>query len=206
MSRGSVSQVAAGAVVAALNHLIKQHGDWAPGLLAGFAREWIQGDLSVGDKTWSALIQIDEQGYLTAPSSALPEQAPRARLGFELSVDQLGTLARDGVSGIMRQVKIEGDAELASAFGRLAKELRWDAEEDLSRLVGDIAAHRIVGLARQVSSEALQAGREARQFFSAKAVEQEGPLVSQSELDALKTQLRHLRDATDRLEARLQHL
>lgn len=38
-------------------------------------------------------------------------------------------------------VEIEGDADLAAAFAWLGENLRWDYEEDLSRIIGDEPAH-----------------------------------------------------------------
>src|SRR3569832_2402520 len=39
-------------------------------------------------------------------------------------------------------VRIEGDADFANTVSQLSRTLRWDAEEDLSRMVGDIAVMR----------------------------------------------------------------
>ena len=41
-------------------------------------------------------------------------------------------------------VKIEGDADFANTISQLSQSLRWEAEDDLSKVVGDIAATRIV--------------------------------------------------------------
>lgn len=41
-------------------------------------------------------------------------------------------------------VDISGSTAMAAEIGYLAKNIRWDVEEDLSRVVGDIAAHRLV--------------------------------------------------------------
>lgn len=46
-------------------------------------------------------------------------------------------------------VEIEGDADLAAVFAWLGENLRWDYEEDLSRIVGDAPAH--------IATEQLQA-------------------------------------------------
>lgn len=45
-------------------------------------------------------------------------------------------------------VSVSGDAELAGELARLAGKLRWDGAEDLSRLVGDMAAERLARSAR----------------------------------------------------------
>ena len=44
-------------------------------------------------------------------------------------------------------VHIEGDAEVAQTFSELLKHARPDLEEELSRVIGDVAAHQ-VGVAR----------------------------------------------------------
>lgn len=45
-------------------------------------------------------------------------------------------------------LRIEGDAAFASDMAWLIDNLRWDAEEDLSRLVGDAVAHRAMQVLR----------------------------------------------------------
>ena len=47
-------------------------------------------------------------------------------------------------------LKIEGDVQLAADLGWLADNLRWDAEEDLSRLIGDAPAHALAEAGRRL--------------------------------------------------------
>jgi ubiquinone biosynthesis protein UbiJ len=47
-------------------------------------------------------------------------------------------------------MRVEGDVMLAAELNWLVDHVRWDAEEDLSRLVGDAWAHKLVGLAKRV--------------------------------------------------------
>ena len=54
------------------------------------------------------------------------------------------------LAGKAPPVKIEGDVQLAAEIGWLADNLRWDVEEDLSRLIGDAPAHTLVSAARQM--------------------------------------------------------
>jgi ubiquinone biosynthesis protein UbiJ len=58
------------------------------------------------------------------------------------------TLARLAVGDPAARTKVEvsGDAALAGAVAGVLSELRWDAEEDLSRVLGDIPAQRLVHL------------------------------------------------------------
>ncbi len=53
--------------------------------------------------------------------------------------------------GAKPNVKIEGDVQLAAEVNWLADHVRWDVEEDLSRVIGDAPAHALAGVARQVS-------------------------------------------------------
>lgn len=54
---------------------------------------------------------------------------------------------RQLVEGQRPPVQIEGDVQLAAEVAWLAENLRWDVEEDLSRLLGDVAAHAVVDAA-----------------------------------------------------------
>jgi ubiquinone biosynthesis accessory factor UbiJ len=60
-------------------------------------------------------------------------------------VDVLAALAR----GDKPRVRIEGDVQLAAEVNWLIDNVRWDAEEDLARLVGDAPAHTLAQLGRQ---------------------------------------------------------
>jgi len=60
-------------------------------------------------------------------------------------LDLLATLAR----GDKPKVRIEGDVQLAAEVNWLIDNVRWDAEEDLARLIGDAPAHTLAQLGRQ---------------------------------------------------------
>ncbi len=57
----------------------------------------------------------------------------------------LAALAR----GDKPKVRIEGDVQLAAEVNWLIDNVRWDAEEDLARLIGDAPAHTLAQLGRQ---------------------------------------------------------
>ena len=56
------------------------------------------------------------------------------------------------LAGKRPAVNIEGDVQLAAELGWLAENLRWDAEEDLSRLIGDAPAHTLASVGRRVAA------------------------------------------------------
>ena len=105
-----------------------------------------------------------------------------------------------------REVVMTGDAELAQEVSFLARHLKWDAEEDLSKLVGDVAAHRAAGAA---SATAHWAG-EAVKRTAAGAAEywtEERPLIaSRVKVEDFTRGVSELRDAVERLQKRIEAL
>ncbi len=57
---------------------------------------------------------------------------------------------QSALAGKPPPVKIEGDVQLAAELGWLAENLRWDVEEDLSRVLGDIPSHALVDAGQRV--------------------------------------------------------
>ena len=60
-------------------------------------------------------------------------------------------LAQGALRGDKPAVRIEGDVALAGDLQWLADHLRWDAEEDLARFLGDVPANVLAGLGRRVA-------------------------------------------------------
>ena len=52
-------------------------------------------------------------------------------------------LAQAVLRGDKPAVRIEGDVQLAAEVNWLADHVRWDMEEDLARIVGDVPAHTL---------------------------------------------------------------
>jgi ubiquinone biosynthesis protein UbiJ len=60
-------------------------------------------------------------------------------------------LAKTVLQGAKPAIRIEGDVQLAAEVNWLIDHVRWDLEEDLSRLLGDARAHVVMGVARQMA-------------------------------------------------------
>jgi len=103
-------------------------------------------------------------------------------------------------------VHIEGDAEVAQTFSELLKHARPDLEEELSRVIGDVAAHQVGNVARS----ALSFGKRAADTFALNVAEyltEEGrDLPTRVEADEFNAGVDKLRDDVERLEARLAQL
>ena len=89
---------------------------------------------------------------LVTPAGLLDKASPAAKpdLLIAVAVDSPMMLLQSAIAGKPPPVKIEGDVQLAAELGWLAENLRWDFEEDLSRVVGDIPAHAMADAARRV--------------------------------------------------------
>ena len=76
--------------------------------------------------------------------------------GFDLRLTVTEDSPISLVSALARgdkpKVRIEGDVQLAAEINWLIDHVRWDAEEDLARLIGDAAAHTLAQVARQAMS------------------------------------------------------
>lgn len=98
---------------------------------------------------------------------------------------------------------VQGDAGLAQVVSDLARDLRWDAEEDLAQVVGDVAAVRVVGAGRMladgVRSAAWRLAGNASEFVS----EESGLVASRPALEAWVARLDELQSQLERLESRV---
>jgi len=103
-------------------------------------------------------------------------------------------------------IRIAGDAEVAQRFRELLQYAQPDFEEELSRVIGDVAARQVANIARGFFAW----GRKAADSLSmnvAEYLQEEGRDVpTRVELDEFLEAVDQLRDATDRLEARLESL
>jgi ubiquinone biosynthesis protein UbiJ len=117
-------------------------------------------------------------------------------------------LAGPKAEGALRQggVRIEGDAEVAQKFRDLLEQAQPDFEEELARVLGDVAARRFANVARGV----LDWGRKAAGSLTGSVVEylqEEGrDLPTRVEVDEFLDGVDRLRDDTDRFEAKLSRL
>ena len=61
------------------------------------------------------------------------------------------SLAQAALRGNRPAVHIEGNVQLAAEINWLVEHVRWDLEEDLSRIVGDVPARSISQMAQSIA-------------------------------------------------------
>lgn len=153
----------------------------------------------------SSTVAGAEPGAEERRADAIVRGTPAAL--FSMAAAELG----GGWSAPGSEVSIEGDAGLARDFERLFSRLDPDVEGRLGGLFGDVIGHQLAfglkqgaqraretaGVAREVLGEVLREGSRGGRS---------GPLVGRGEARRFADAVDELRDAVDRLEARLRLL
>jgi len=111
-----------------------------------------------------------------------------------------------GDEAAFREIAMEGDMEFAQEVSYLVRNVRWDAEEDLARVVGDVAAHRIAGGARAFLQGAREAGIRGAQMLAEYATEEAQVTASRVKVDGFIEGVAGLRGDLERLEERIVRL
>ena len=152
----------------------------------------------VGPMTLALTVQTT--GEVEPAASATPRD-----LEVRISPFLLPRLAA-GEEAAFREIEMTGDMELAQEVSYLARNLTWDYEEDLSHVVGDIAAHRIARAARGLRDwsrdSAVRLAQGAAEYWT-----EESPLLaSRVKVEGFLHDVAELREAVDRLEKRIDRL
>jgi len=177
-----------------LNRLLERE-DWARRRLAPFAEEAIELRPPVLPPLRFTILA---DGRVRAGGGA-----PSLTVRFKPEI--VAALGR-GEDHLMRAVEVSGNARLATEVMHLVRHLRWDAEEDLSRVFGDVAAHRIAAGARAFAAWHVDAARRLGDAFAAHAADETRLLVRRAELATLSAGVGALRDALERLDKRIGRL
>ena len=189
------------AFVTVFNHLLRQN-DWARAQLAMFAGRHVA--IGLEARSLGKLAPPRLTARITADGCFDTSDAPAApQFDVEMyvrpSFAAAGSLMREGTRGLAPYVRIEGEVMLAAALADIAERMRWDPEEDLSRVTGDVFANR-VGRGFAATRDAM---RELRERFAGSAgrrfARASDTLVGRDELESMRNTL-------DALEARLSGL
>lgn len=189
MSSSALSNTA----IAVLNHLLEP-APWARARLAGFANNIV----SLRTGSFTILFRIRETGH----AERCGDEAEPA-VTITVPVQALPGMLSAGGKTLPADVRIEGSAELADAVGFVLRNLRWDAEEDLSRVIGDIPARRASLAARSLGRTGARAMDALAGNLAERLDEGDAPVVGRFAHDAFAAEVSALRDGVARLDKRL---
>jgi len=206
----SARPITSAAICHGINHVLAGE-PWASAELAKHAGKAIALEMPFG----RFAVQINNNGLLDAvrhsdPSAQNPDgEVPspvRTALVLTVSSQALATLlTSSGPSreNAFKSVTIAGDADLAQLLGRLAGQLRWEYEEDLSKLIGDAPAHFAVAQGKKIVSAGKAASRDLLENAVEYLSEEKKVLLNQRDFAIHKNQLMELRDSVERLDKRI---
>jgi ubiquinone biosynthesis protein UbiJ len=180
----------------AINRLLRSNS-WAFGKLRPHAGKTVLVTCPPGPR-FCVMITIDGE---LAP--ALPEAVPHVTI--ELTPGLLmRAAARD--DSAWRDARVSGDAELAAAIDYVRSNIAWDYEESLSRVFGDVAAHRLAGAARELDRWGRGTLRNLAHAASEYATFESPLLASAAEIERWSREVDTIRDDAARLQKRIELL
>jgi len=178
-----------------INHLLAQES-WARNKLLPHAGKIACIDL----QTLQLRLKVASDGLLE--NAGADEQA---QVTIYVKLSDLPLIAQNRERAFS-YVKIEGDADFANTISNLSQNLRWEAEEDLSKLFGDVAAVRMVGFARSLHKTALEAHQKIQENLAEYFLEENPMLVRPQAVQGFSTEVNKTRDDVERLIKRIEKL
>ena len=177
----------------ALNHLLRR-ASWARERLMAHAGKCVHFDVA----PLAFTLEILASGEVAASNA-------QAVTTFKLTPALAMRIAAADAAAV-REVETSGDLSLARDILVIAQNLRWDFEEDLSRVFGDIIAHRLADAGRAIA----RWHRDTAESFAHQAAAywtEERPLIAaRTHLEQFGRDVDALRDDVARFEKRLEQL
>jgi len=186
--------VIAAFAIPVLNHLLGQ-ASWARQRLAPFTGRCAQVDLA----PWCLVFVINDEGLCEPVVSGQPD----VTIGLPAGAPLLALL---GIDRVLAGAHVSGNAEFAAALSFVLNNLRWEAEEDLSRLVGDIAAHRLMAGASSLVAWQRQTGQKLAENLGEYLNEEYRVLVSRRQGAEFRSEVDRLTEDIAGLMARVKDI
>ena len=194
-----IAKLPSQSVVTILNRLLARE-TWARKRLAPYAGH----SVSIGLPFCRIALVVQADGQFAPMMDAT--DAEDVNISMVLSAGILSAWLTQGWAAMRPHITIHGDAEFAAVLGFLAEHLRWDVEEELAGVVGDVPAHWLVSRARAAHR---RVSHGARHFIGTAAeywLDENPQLVRNVALADFSTEVADLRDAVARLEKRVARL
>ena len=180
-------------ILKAINHLVEQE-KWAHDLLLSRENQIIAISLPVGN------FQLMIQNGLLANTG---DNTGVAAVSLEISQEAIWAFLREGKSAAMKFVRISGDVDFAADLNRLAADLKWEAEEDLAKLIGDAPSRRILLESKKLFQQASLAVDDLKLGLRDYLVNEKNTLLGAQQFNDFKSEIRLLRDQLDRTEKKI---
>ena len=180
-------------LIPALNHVLAQES-WASRQLQLHAGKTACIDLSM----FSIRFRVTGQGFL----EPAPDEMP-VSVTIRINPADLPLILRDKQRAVS-YVKLEGDADLAQTISELGLNLRWDAEQELSRVVGDIPARRMAMAGKSLFSSLQRSGQKLQENIAEYFLDENPQLVRPVRVSEFAREVARTRDDVERLMKRIE--
>src|SRR5690554_2496119 len=183
-----------------LNALLRRE-QWAAERLsrhAGKSLRFTVGGLQVA-------YSIDATGCLRVCDAAVVPDVSLS-IGAEHLADLPAILRSGDVAAITDKLHVQGDAALATLVSELARDLRWDIEDDAARLFGDLLGPALVQGGRGAAVFAQSAAQRATANVAEYLGEEGRLLATRPDVEALNDDCAALLRRLDALEQRVRRL
>ncbi len=178
-----------------VNHLLSQE-HWARSQLQKHSGKVACIDVQM----FSLRLKIAADGFLSAAQASAV-----ADVTIKMQPADLPLIAQNRERAFS-YVKVDGDADLANSISQLGQNLRWEAEEDLGKLFGEIVAQRMVATTRSLLETARRTHQNIQENLAEYFLEENPMLVRPAAVDAFGTDVNKLRDDVERLMKRIAKL
>jgi ubiquinone biosynthesis accessory factor UbiJ len=178
-----------------LQHLTSQN-EWSRPYLQPFAGKTIQFNFVLAKAN---LLILEDGSLVLAGETATPEASIHVPPSLAMRL-----LAGD--ENAKMHIKIDGDTHLATEFSKVLQNMRWDIEEDLSHVTGDIAAFKIGEFSKKAFTEMRQQSIKAAEMLSEFWQEEKPILAKKRHIEQFSADVDTLKSDVARFEKKLAKL
>jgi len=179
-------------IIRFLQHITQQNS-WSRPYLTPFSGRILQFDFSL----LKAHLIILEDGSLS-----LAGESAKADAIIHIPPSLAMRLMAQDESAKM-QIKIDGDTHLATEFSKVLQQMRWDYEEDLSHLVGDIAANKLVTGGKKIAQETKKQSINLAEMLSEYWQEEKPTIAKKWQVEKFVQEVDSLKSDMARFEKKL---
>jgi ubiquinone biosynthesis protein UbiJ len=178
-----------------LQHITQQN-NWSRQHLMPFASKVVQFEVAF---IKTNLLILEDGSLGISPTNTPPDAIIYASPSLLVRI-------LSGDENAKRQIKIDGDIHLATELGKILQLMRWDIEEDLSQIIGDIAANKTVAASKKAFGVAKDQSINLAEMLTEYWQEENPILAKKRHITQFNAEVDNLRNDVARFEKRLEIL
>ena len=176
-----------------LNHVLLQN-DWMSSRLKRFYNKTIHIKIS----ELSLFFKVNKEGLLEHISQVKDSDASIS-MPIKSLVNQIIYKENKGIT-------IKGDIDLAKEASEILKKIKWDVEDDLSKIIGDVAANRLGIMGGKFLNDSKKVTISIAEAFK-EYWEEEKPLIAKkTRVHQFLAEIDNISEDVERIEAKINNL